>query len=152
MEMFLSMHIEFARENDFDPICSLLAEDNLPFEDIRINHLKHFMVARDGKQIIGVIGLELLGQTVLLRSLAIRSSSRGEGVGYVLTTRLEKYAASLEVKNIYLLTTTAEGYFSKTGYTKLARNVVPEEIKSISEFRELCPNSAVCMVKHLTNS
>jgi amino-acid N-acetyltransferase len=50
---------------------------------------------------------------------------------------------------MYLLTTTAEGFFARRSYEKVDRDAVPGVIKETAEFQSLCPASAVCMVRHL---
>ena len=49
------------------------------------------------------------------------------------------------VLEIYLLTTTAEGFFRRNGFERIERKIVPEVIKQTTEFTSLCPSSAVCM-------
>jgi amino-acid N-acetyltransferase len=55
----------------------------------------------------------------------------------------------MNVNSIYLLTETAEGFFSKEGFKKIAREQVPPSIKQTHEYSTLCPEDAVCMVKKL---
>ena len=131
----IGIQIDLARKSDFDPIRNILADNDLTFEDLNKGHLKHFLVARERGQIVGVIGLELYEHTALLRSLAVRSRYRGKGLGYELAKRIELYAASLGIRHIYLLTITAGGFFEKHGYTKLPRDSAPEEIQSTSSIR-----------------
>lgn len=98
---------------------------------------------------IAVIGLEVLRPLALLRSLAIDPLFRNRGLGSQLTQQAEKYAGSLKIQALYLLTTTAEGFFAKRGYKKVLREAVPDQIQSTAEFRNLCPATAVCMVKFI---
>jgi amino-acid N-acetyltransferase len=143
------MKIEFARSDDYESICTLLDDFNLPHEDIKLNDLNHFLVARKDENLIGAVGLELFDQVALLRSLVIQKNIQRVGLGRKLTKHIEKYAASRDVKVIYLLTTAAEHFFSQFGYTIVDREVVPEEIKLTAEYKYLCPSSALTMVKHI---
>jgi amino-acid N-acetyltransferase len=140
---------EFARNSDVSQIREILAQFELAHEDITPAHLEHFMVLRDGAQIAGVVGLELLGGCALLRSLCVRARDRERGIASELTKRVEEYALSSKVGALYLLTTTAEGFFAKRGYQRIERNSAPVAIQETAEFQSLCPASAVCMVKHL---
>lgn len=63
----------------------------------------------------GVVGLEVYGKVALLRSLAVSATSRGNGYGKDLVARAERYAQSLGVTEIYLLTTTAATFFEQLG-------------------------------------
>lgn len=141
--------IELARSNDYRSICVLLEAYNLPYEDIRIEYLKHFFVARKENHIIGIVGLEIFNQLALLRSLAVHNNFRGLGLGSKLVNHLEMYAVCRNVKEIYLLTTTAESFFINLGYSTIDRDMAPEVIKSTLEFQSLCPTSAIPMVKNI---
>ncbi len=66
-----------------------------------------------------------------------------------LYARLLAYAHRKQIKTLYLLTLTAEGFFSKLGFNNLDRKNVPETLQGTEEFRSLCPDTAVCMVKNI---
>lgn len=142
-----------------DPVAALPADERrikelvsscgLPHEDITPEHLHHFWVLKKQNQVIGVVGLEVLAPCALLRSLAVDPGHRNDGLGSQLTEQAEKYARSLNMQVLYLLTTTAESFFAKRGYNKVLRDAVPEQIQGTEEFRSLCPATAVCMAKFL---
>ncbi len=130
-------------------IRQLLSSSGLPHEDITPEHLHHYWVLKEKDQLIGVIGLEVLRPFALLRSLAIDPLFRNEGLGSQLTQQAERYADSLKIEALYLLTTTAEGFFAKRGYQKVPREGTPDLIQGTAEFRSMCPLTAVCMVKFI---
>jgi N-acetylglutamate synthase-like GNAT family acetyltransferase len=66
------------------------------------------------------VGLELFGPDALLRSLVVSSTARSQGVGSALVLHAEGYAAAHQVRSLYLLTNTAEGYFEHRGYRRIA--------------------------------
>src|SRR5512136_1798796 len=68
--------IEAPREGDVNGIKALLAAVDLPATDVR-EHIGDFLVARTGERIVGCGGLELYGDTALLRSLAVLPEQRG---------------------------------------------------------------------------
>ena len=111
--------------------------------------MEHFFGAWSGAALIGVIGIELYGTVGLLRSLAVIAPKRDSGVGLVLLTEAERYAVEKGIRSMFLLTTTAEAYFEKRGYSVFSREAVPEAIRNTKEFASLCPDSAVLMVKHM---
>jgi amino-acid N-acetyltransferase len=61
----------------------------------------------------------------------------------------EAHAAPLGVESLYLLTTTADAFFSRLGYSPASREEAPSFIKNTSQFSGLCPASSVFMCKHL---
>lgn len=146
------MPIAVARATDGARIRRLLADVGLPHEDISPAHLAHFLVARGGEELTGVVGLEVHGPAALLRSLAVPPAHRGRGIAIRLTDEAEAYARSLGVRTLYLLTTTAEGFFAKRGYLRTDRRDVPAAVQGTAEFRSICPASAVCMRKDLTGT
>ena len=138
-----------ARPSDEAGIKGLLAVCELPHEDLTTAHLEHFWVLRDGPRLVGVVGLEMLGDIGLLRSLAVPDAYRGQGIGARLTEKAEDYARAQGIRALYLLTSTAPDYFAKHGYRRTDRDAAPGALQEIAEFKSLCPDSAVCMVKEL---
>ena len=146
------MEFEFADPRDEPQVRQLLAGCELPDEDITASHLQHFLVVRHETGLAGVIGLELFGQCALLRSLAVETHVRGQGIASQLVKKVEEYARYHDVESLYLLTTTAEGFFEKHGYRTTDRNNVPIVLKETAEFKSICPSTAICMVKSLKAS
>ena len=136
------MTIQFAEPRDLNAIRSLLKKCDLPANDLE-EHLNHFLVARLEDRLIGCIGMELEGP--LLRSLAVDPQHRGLGVAKQLCDRLLAQAKDQGMEEIYLLTTTASGFFRKAGFETKDRSEAPETIRNHKQFTELCPSSAVLM-------
>lgn len=142
--------IDVASSSVKDKTRKLLAECGLPFDDVNMSKLQHFLVIKkDDRDIVGVIGLEALGPVALLRSLAVDESHRKQGLASQLITKIEAYARSTGIRELYLLTLTAGGLFSRRGYQAVDCNDVPETVKATREYQALSPDNAVCMVKHL---
>jgi amino-acid N-acetyltransferase len=127
----------------------LLVEAGLPTADITAQHLQHFFFCGPGQDIEGLIGLELYGEVALLRSLAVAPNQRGSGLGSRLVEHAERYARDQGVKSLYLLTMTAEAFFMRLGYVRIARDEAPADIKTTTEFSGICPTSSAVMVKYL---
>jgi amino-acid N-acetyltransferase len=129
----------------------LLSEANLPTADITARHLTHFFGCRQGSNLVGVVGLELCGDVALLRSLAVAPGRRGSGLGSRLVAHAERHGMEQGVKTLYLLTTTAESFFRRLGYSPIPREKAPTAIKATKEFSGICPVSSAFMVKHLSS-
>ncbi|NHJ40371.1 MAG: GNAT family N-acetyltransferase [Asgard group archaeon] len=138
-----NINIRPALLSDLQEIVLLLEEVNLPSDDVH-SHLDNFLVWFDDS-LRGCIGLEIYNENALLRSAAVRSDSQGKGIGKKLTRAIIAYAKLVGVKNLYLLTTTAEKFFEKEGFENVNRDEVPESIKNTNEFSHLCPDTAICM-------
>ncbi len=128
---------------------ALLEAAGLPTEDLADDKLEHFFLAGDSAAPVGLVGLELFGRVALLRSLVVTPVSRTAGIGRQLVAHAEAYAASRGVRSIYLLTTTAEGFFAARGYSRVDRDTAPAPIRSTREFADLCPSTSAFMVKQL---
>ncbi len=74
---------------------------------------------------------------------------RNKGAAVKLVKFLEEFAKQEDIENIYLLTTTAEQFFSNRNYVPVDRNSVPYSIQQTSEFKSVCPASATIMIKRL---
>jgi amino-acid N-acetyltransferase len=101
------------------------------------------------REVIAVGGLEVCGRHALLRSLAVHPSWQGHGLGASIVTRLMAQAESRGLDALYLLTTTAEGYFPRFGFSHVPRVEVPIAIAQTPEFAGVCPSSATAMTKRL---
>lgn len=133
-----------------ESIIALLTAEKLPAADLP-NHLENFAVSKKGDDVTGVIGLEVYGGYALLRSLAVNSNFRNQGIADELLQHIESLAAAKSLKAIYLLTETAPGYFTRRGYQTITRADVPAEVQQSSEFSHVCPQSAIVMSKPLNN-
>jgi len=143
------MKYSFATEENETEIKRLLTDSDLHHEDITTAQLKQFVLGWDGPKLVAVVGLEVKKHSALLRSLAVDADYRNRGIATSLVGEIENYAKSMEVDTLYLLTLTAEAFFEKCGYRQIARDSAPTAIQETTEFRNLCPASAVCMVRHL---
>ncbi|KAF1722972.1 arsenic resistance N-acetyltransferase ArsN2 [Pseudoxanthomonas wuyuanensis] len=128
---------------------ALLAENDLPVSDLQGNSRIVLFGCISGAQFSGIVGLELYGDVALLRSLAVSKAARGNGLGNALVAHAERHAAQQGVHSLYLLTTTASGFFGNLGYRSAARETAPAAIAATRQFSNLCPSSSAFMVKAL---
>jgi amino-acid N-acetyltransferase len=128
---------------------ALLASANLPTSDLTEDHCRHFFFIGPDDAPLGLVGLELLGDVALLRSLVVAPTGRNSGAGSALVRHAEDHARRRGVRNLYLLTTTAEAFFARRGYERAAREAAPAAIKATREFAGLCPASSAFMAKQL---
>lgn len=137
-----------ARVSDLPAVLGLLEDAGLPTVGVA-ESLSTFVVACGEGAIMGVAGLEIHGSDGVLRSVAVDPSWRGRGLGMRLTERVVESARSAGLRRLYLLTTTAEGYFPRHGFLRIERGSASPAVQQSVEFREACPASAVAMVLEL---
>jgi amino-acid N-acetyltransferase len=125
-------------------VVALLRASGLPTEDVPA-HLPHFFVAEAGGAIVGAVGLEVLDERALFRSLAVAPAWRGHGVAHLLWHKTQQHALAIGVRELYLLTTTAAALFARWGFAPVPRAGAPDVVRATAEFRTLCPDSATVM-------
>lgn len=135
------------RARDLGEVKSLLAACGLPTSDLRDDGV--FLVARDNGQLCGVAGLEPLGASALLRSVAVDPKWRRKGVARALCDALARQARTQGAQRLYLLTTDADRYFSSLGFNAVQRDALPPEVRATTQFTQTCPQTAVAMSRAL---
>lgn len=142
----VQMEIEIApaTADDVAAIKRLLAENALPLAGVD-DHWKTFLVARNAGEVIACGGAETYPTVALIRSVAVTKEHRSHGVGRRIVRQLLDRLASRGLREFYLLTTTAEAYFKKRGFTVVDRDEVPPQLLDSREFQDACPDSAICM-------
>lgn len=143
------MDIVPARVEDASAIRQLLQACALPTSDLTPASLRHFLVMRDGADLVGVIGLDVAGDVALLRSLAVPPEHRGRGHGDELVRAAEALAVKENIRRLYLLTATAARFFEARGYALAARDGAPDAIRGMPQFAGLCPASSAFMGKSI---
>lgn len=143
-----SIRIEAAHAGDIEAVLVLLAENGLPEASLR-QHTGTLLVARQGDEVVGSAGLELYEDGALLRSVVVAPGLRGTRLGHALTEAALALAAERGVRQVFLLTTTAERYFPRFGFTETTRDAVPAGVRRSNEFTTACPASAHVLVKTL---
>jgi amino-acid N-acetyltransferase len=139
--------LRLATPSDEPAVAALLTASALPLDGVH-EALPCFVVAEEAGEIVGVASIEacgVAGEHALLRSVAVAPAWRHRKLGRALVTRAIAEAEARGTKALYLLTTTAEGYFPSFGFTKTSRGEVPDDVRATAEFQGACPASAAVM-------
>ena len=139
-------HITFRAANtgDWPQISELLQAVNLPLDGAQV-HLNGFVLAYEGKTLAGCAAIERYGKSALLRSVATHPDFRGIGLGQELVQRVLDVAHQEGIQNVVLLTTTADEFFPRFGFSSIRRESAPDAVKGSVEFQGACPDSAITM-------
>ncbi len=129
-------------------VVQLLNESGLPTTDVNEPGVKLFCIINQGEVIVSG-GYQLLGNYALIRSLAVKERFKGKYLGELMLKYLLDECSERSVKKVFLLTTTAEAYFVKHGFSTVDCDEVPEIIKQTSEFSSLCPATAIVLTKEI---
>lgn len=131
---------------DHEAVAALLRSADLPLDGVA-GWLDRFWLAEDSARVIGAAGMERYGASGLLRSVAVAPEWRSSGIGRTLVERVLEDGRAAGVREVYLLTTTAEHYFPRLGFACVRRDTVPPAVQVSAEFTGACPASAVVMRK-----
>jgi amino-acid N-acetyltransferase len=142
------MDIRLLPKSEYPMASHLLKQLDLPYVDLDQEQVILFAFGK-GRTVSAIGGLEQYGEHALLRSVAIIPGQERKGLGSQLLLKIEEEAIQRGISRLYLLTTTAAGFFDKKGYQRIERSQAPEQILQTTEFTSLCPDSAVCMMKKL---
>lgn len=127
-------------------LITLLTQVDLLTDDLP-EDLSTFTLAFDDDKLAGAAGVEAFGPTGLLRSVAVSPVYQQKQIGRHLVDASLKQAHKQGVERLYLITTTADGYFERLGFERVTRTDVPEAIARTRQFSDLCPASSVVMTR-----
>jgi amino-acid N-acetyltransferase len=77
---------------------------------------------------------------------------RCRGLADLLVNDRIQAARAASLHAVYLLTTTAVEYFASRRFRAVLRAQVPAELRSSPEFTSICPASAACLKRELSDS
>ena len=133
-----------AAESDVSAIKALLTSAALPTAGVD-DHWQTFLIARDGEKLVGCGGAEAYPTAALIRSVAVDPAYRSHGVGRRLVRQLLDRLASRGLRDFYLLTPTAEDYFTRRGFKTIDRDEIHPQLLASRELQDACPENAICM-------
>ena len=143
------IEIRGARAEDRDAVAALLERTALPPDGLDDQFSDGYAVAAADGEIVGAAGVEVYGRAGLLRSVAVDPGWQGHGLGQRLTEERLRWAAARGLDTVYLLTTTAAGFFPRLGFAPVAREDVPAEVRESLQFASVCPSTAAVLALRL---
>ncbi|HEV7588380.1 MAG TPA: arsenic resistance N-acetyltransferase ArsN2 [Longimicrobium sp.] len=143
------IEIRGARAEDRDAVAGLLERTALPPDGLDHQFGDAYAVAVADGEIVGTAGVEVYGSAGLLRSVAVDPAWQGRGLGQRLTEERLRWAAARGLDTVYLLTTTAAGFFPRLGFAPVPRDEVPAEVRGSLQFAGVCPSTAAVLALRL---
>jgi amino-acid N-acetyltransferase len=139
-----------ASELDRPAVASLLSMAKLAPLDPASQFGPQYVIGLDADDVLaGVAGLEIYGSDALLRSVAVLPGARSKGLGRRLTQDRLEWAAAQGIKQAFLLTTDARGYWERYGFEVIGRDGAPPGIQGSTQWAGGCSVTAVAMRRAL---
>lgn len=132
-----------------DAVADLLLSAGLPADDLGHHDETTVWTAGVDGQVQGAAALEQYECYGLLRSVVVAEPHRGQGLARLLTEKALSAARKADLVAVYVLTETAADYFFGLGFVAIGRQAVPPVVRQSTEFAELCPDTAIAMVREL---
>ncbi|WP_027883377.1 arsenic resistance N-acetyltransferase ArsN2 [Meiothermus rufus] len=133
-----------ATSAELPQVRALLEAAHLPTQGLEA-HILNFILALDSEQVVGCAGLEIHQDSGLLRSVVVAPGYQGHGIGTKLTQGILELAQHKKLTSLSLLTTTAQGFFTRFGFTPVERSELPQSLWASAELQGACPKTAVAM-------
>ncbi len=144
------MQLRPATADDFAAIVRLLEGVSLDASDLNPAQTSAFLLLCDADEILACGAVERFDdRSGLVRSLAVRPSHRGRGLATRIMQSLETHARYRGIRQLFLLTQGAPGFFTRLHFDRCDRAQAPEPMRRSPQFTELCPSTAVCMCKDI---
>lgn len=142
--------IAAATADDVEAIRALLVAAGLVADRVA-DRVDRFLVVREAGRPVACACLDDHGEAGLLRSVAVAPERRGRGLARALVVALLERARRRGHVAVYLLTSSAQGYFERFGFRPVERACVHPAILTSDQFggRGECTTSTV-MVLELT--
>jgi amino-acid N-acetyltransferase len=132
------------KRSHISDIEALLERCDLPFSDCG-EHIQNFVGVINSDNLIAIGALQYEDSVALLRSIAVHPDFRGRGLASAMTHHLIEQTRCKGVRQLYILTETAESYFSRFGFYSIPREAAPACIQATQQFETICPSSAQLM-------
>ncbi|HVV86342.1 MAG TPA: UDP-N-acetylmuramate--L-alanine ligase [Kofleriaceae bacterium] len=135
-----------ARRVDMAAVRAMLAAVELPADESADDRFGSCWVLRNEHGLVGTVGLDVLGDDAILRSLAVTPAVRGHGYGWILADIAVQWARFRGCQRIYLLTAHASEFFAvKLGFRVVERSTVSPAVAETPTFQGSTDSKFVAM-------
>jgi glycerol 3-phosphatase-2 len=138
-----------AKPEDAPAIRALLEEAGLSAEGVEAR-IADTIVSGEGdeREIEATACLQSAEDYGILRSVAVRKSLQGKGLGMLAVAAAVTRARPKTTPAVYLFTENAEAFFARLGFRKVDRSELPDPVR-LSAHADECPDTATAMVREL---
>lgn len=91
-------------------------------------YIRNYSVMESDSEVVGIGSLTILWSDLAeIRTLAVKESFSGQGVGKKLVEHFLEEAKELGIKKVFTLT-YQDGFFAKCGFKTISRDLMPHKI------------------------
>jgi amino-acid N-acetyltransferase len=140
-----------ATPDDAVPVAALLDESGLQAQGVE-HRIDRTIVSSDspaGQELDATASLQREDGFGVLRSVAVRKSLQGKGLGMLAVAAAVAEARVEGIRHVSLFTETAAGFFERLGFRKAEREALPEPVRTSTHASDECAESATAMVRDL---
>lgn len=90
--------------------------------------IREFIIVEDQEEIVGVGALSIIWKDLAeVRSLAVKDTYQGKGLGREITEKLVEEAALLGIEKVFTLTYQVD-FFKKLGFEVVDKDTMPQKV------------------------
>jgi protein-tyrosine-phosphatase/N-acetylglutamate synthase-like GNAT family acetyltransferase len=138
-----------ASAGDRDELEALLRSSGLPLDGLDACFPHDVVLARIDGALVGSAALERWDGFALLRSVVVAAAHRGHAIATALIAERMCIARLDAMNAVYLLTTGADRYFEKLGFTRVERSTLPAALAPSTQVTLPACSGAIAMVRQL---
>lgn len=127
---------------DLPQIASLLHAGGLVSGAAR-ERVGRTLIAEVDRAVIGTAAYEVLGERGILRSLAVGQQLRRAGAGTTLAAAALRRMYEAGVREVYLATDTAAGFFETCGFVEAPKGNIPADVAEHPHLVRECPGATI---------
>ncbi|RPI23111.1 MAG: GNAT family N-acetyltransferase [Actinobacteria bacterium] len=142
------MKLRAGTRDDLPAVWAMLDGAGLPTTGVDPADLT-LLVADEGGVAVGAAAVEAHSSHGLLRSVVVDPELRRRSLGTALVAAAVAEAEDAGLDDLWLLTETAEGFFSSHGWQRMTAADLPAAVRLSPEYTAHCSDSAVVMVREL---
>jgi amino-acid N-acetyltransferase len=138
-----------ATTDDRPPIKAFLSGHGLPTKGVGLKkHIGSYLLAQDADgRIVALGGISIHRDGALLRALAVHHRWRSINLAKLLVDQLGALAQQHGAADLYVVTSTAPGYFKKLGFVETVPSSVPDDVRSAKVFSAAALAHAVVLYR-----
>jgi HAD superfamily hydrolase (TIGR01457 family) len=137
-----------ARAGDMGAVAELLSGGGLSADGTQARLDRTIVAEDDDGTVVATATTVVLGESALIRSVAVRGDRRGRGVGLLTAAAAVRAAVASGAAVAALLTETAAPFFERLGFVSVDRSALPAEVAADPQAAEEC-RTAQAMVLDL---